>query len=432
MRALLRLKPSNLFSELQYNYSRTIIFITVLFLLITFPIITEPLSTDDHLFNPCLLSTGSRSIFEIGMGYNFEFSNNYMPIDDILSDQIIIDLDHMYDKLKDSSLRFASQDMIENHYFLSLFNVSAAIYITAFGLVTLDIPGSLIGVLANGNEIDETYSESINTYSKVFLETGLYAGYRLNNFQFGSKIGLFAPVIYSDTGAIETTLATDISTGTTTASANVNIPVYSGFNLTEEKSLTAGELLGIMNGLNVDIGATYMEKDKAILGIHLNNIPLKNAHVSNKMNISMSMTENINNPLSNFDENEEAMLSEEISDITVINMVEEKEISIPIELGVFYRMTHLPIIDVVFKGDLVFDDIIRYNLGIDVLVDFGHFPTVFMGFGYNRVVWELYSGIRQDFRIIEIGVDFGMTSPDIGSLFNMEGFSAKMFVAVGF
>ena len=430
MRALITSKLLNLLSKLQIKHSIIILFI-VIFSVIIFPVTAEPLSTADHLFNPALLSTGHRFLFEVGTSLDLSVSNNYMSIQDIFTEQIIIDMDEMYDQLKDSGLRFANQDIIESHFLLSLFGLSIGAYMTLDGLATLNIPGTLVGLFANGNEIDTEYTSAIDTYSQIFLETGIYAGYKLFNFQFSTKLGIFAPVFYSDSGNIETSLSTDSETGITSASAQINVPVYTAFNFEEISELTPEALLESIIGMNIDIGAIYMEGKKAIAGIHVNNIPIKPSYANNMMNMSMSMSETVSNPLGNFDNDEEEMLSQEFSELSILNSEVQKEISIPIEIGAFYRMTFLPVIDFIFKGDLIFTDILRYSFGIDAIVELWILPSIFMGVEYNQTVWEFFLGLRQDLRIIEIGLDIGLTAPDILSMLSIDGLSAKLYIAVG-
>jgi hypothetical protein len=257
----------------------------------------------------------------------------------------------------------------------------------------------------------------------------MYAGYRWKNFQFSTKVGLFAPVAYSSNGAINTSFSTDSSTGTAQVTASLSTPLVSAFNFEETSSLTIDRIIEAMNGCNIDVGAIYMKEDKAIAGVHLNNIPIKPATAHNQLDVSLSMTQIISSPVTGDTEPEESEEPEEPFSMT--NTPATEEISMPLEVGAFYSMTYLPVIDIIVKGELVFADTFMYSLGLIVEADLQPFPGLSLGIGYNRVMWEAFFGLHTDIHLIEMGLDIGMTSPEIGSLFNAKGLSAKLFLAIG-
>jgi hypothetical protein len=408
-----------------------LISIIILGILIIFPIAAESLSPSDHLFNPALLSISSRSFLEFGFNVNASLSNNYLSSSDIFTEEIIINFQEMYEELYDTGFQITTRDIIENHLLFSIASISAGLYMTIDGLASLTIPGDFIDLVAHGNEIDETYTGSSDLYCHLFAETGLYAGYKWRNFQFGTKLGIFSPIAYCDNGIVEYNLLTNSSTGMTSATASFDAKIFSAINFEAESSLSFTEILGTLNGLNIDLGALYMDGDTVIGGVHLNNIPIKPAYVENENSVSFSATGTINNPLDSFDDEEEEMMTED-SEFDVANAAAGEEISMPIELGAFYRMTFIPVIDILFKGELVFADLFMFSLGTAVEADFSPFPSVFYGIGYNRTAWEMYLGTRMDVRFFEIGLDFCLTAPDFPSMFTAEGFSAELFLAFGY
>jgi len=391
----------------------------------------DPLSSFEHPFNPALMSAGNRFILEVGANGDFGVSNNYFALQDIFTEHIEINLDDMYENMSEKGLRFSTSNTAAGHGLVSLFGLSFGGYATIDNIASANVPGAAIELLAKGNTMGEPIEGQTDIYGRVFADAGMYGGFKWGNLQFGLKLGQYAPIFYTDKEAKVTyNLTTDNEAGTMTASADVNIPVYSIFDLSNMESIDPNTVLEEFSGTKADFGVMYMKGRKPMMGVHLNGITLNPAVVKNKSTMSITADVTVNNLADNYDSEEK--FSNNVSEFTTVNEKVEQEISMPLRLGGFYRQP-IPLVDLIARGELTFEkEDIKTSVGLAAEGNFWPLSWFSLGIGYNRVLWESFVGARINLYLMEVGVDIGMSSPDFTSMFSTTGVSASMYMAMGF
>lgn len=407
--------------------------------LLVFPLVSvvaEPPRSWNHDTNPALLSVRNRRLIEIGVSPEVGVGNSYFSIGDILQENVVLNLTTMSEELGERDLRFANTISAESHLVASLFGVTGGWYANVDGVVSGGIPSSLFSLLTEGNELGQELSGSSKLVGRVFADMGVYAGLRWKkDWYFGMKFGAFAPILYTDPepGASEIgfTFSTDPATGQTSIDAGLNMTAYSAVNFDDVRIESPADAFAYFSGRKVDLGAIYADGRTPLYGFNLSGITIKPAIADTMMTMNATASVTIDNPLGNY-EDTEAMLVQELGDpefefVTGVG----RPVRVPLQLGGFYRLTTLPIIDVIGHGQLYIAN--PFQLTAGAIVEGSFFPLNLFSFGveYDRVAWKTTAGLRLNLWLAELGVDVGLTSPRLLKLFSSSGVSAKIYFAMG-
>ncbi len=392
----------------------------------------DPLRTWNHDFNPSLLAVSSRETLDIGLSVDALASNSALGIDEIFKKEIVIDLNKISDDLNGGSLLLTADMFTEVHVVLTLFGISLGFYAGADGIVSLGIPGEFIDLIANGNAVSGTTSGSETVYGRLFYTAGLFAGYRWNDFQFGAKLGVFGPLFCTDPGAnFNYSLTTNVVTGEITGTAQMNVPFYSSINFNEADP---NEIFQGMNGFNISIGAVKVKDNKAMWGASISGITLKVAEARYKTLLYSDAEISIDNIAGNIDSDAASLLTQELSDFTFETLGDGNyTVSTPLQAGGFYRLSGFPgFIDWIAHGELTFDDEVQLRLGVTAEGSIPALSWLSIGLEYNRINWNAVLGLRANLHYFEIGMNLGLTAPELKHLFNANGVYGKIFIGMGF
>jgi hypothetical protein len=399
------------------------------------PAFAEPAESRNHRVNPALLGLGNRSILEVASSQEAGLSNSYFGSGQVLKPEFEIDLSALKRFAGSDGLQIASTVSGGAHGALSLFGVTAGAYAGVDGVISAGLPGSLLTVLAEGNVINETYSDSRPIVARVFAETGAVAGLRLRSWQFGLGAALYAPVLYTSSDAgVGYVFTTDTEAGTASLTGTFSAPSYSAFDVTGFTLTSAGGLLSRLDGIKLEAGVVHLREEEPHFGVNVGGIPIRPATATREIDLSADASLTIDNPLGETDGGNLAdSFATEFSDFEpVVTDGVSHQVRYPLHFGGFYRLTAIPLIALTGHSQFYLADPFLMELG--VLLEGRSFPlSLFsLGFGYDRVAWEATFGMGFDVRIIEMGFVLGAASPQFGGLLRGAGFHGELYMALGF
>ncbi|MDA3849840.1 MAG: hypothetical protein PF447_01060 [Spirochaetaceae bacterium] len=393
-----------------------------------------PLQTYDNESNPALLSTGSRKFVDMGFSVDAGLSNSYFSLDTLLSPELTLDINAIHADLGDQDLKLALKVGMDFFTVISAADVSAGGYANVSGIASTGIPNSVFDVLANGISSGDNIEGTGSVYGRIFGKVGLYGGYRWEDWQFGAKMGAFLPLAVSDAdGSYSYSLDTNTN-GDINASANLNMPFYSMFDIDNMNGSWIASLSQNV-GYHFDLGAIKMKEDKAMYGFSITGITLSPALMDYKTTVTASASAVITNPLTNFDaENEEDLITQTTTEPETTTTKGSYEVYMPLSIGGFYRLEGYPaFIDWIGHGKLIYDNE-ELLLGGGIAAQGASFPFnwLSMGLEYDRVMWQSTLGVRFDVRVIEFGVDVGLANTRFVKIFSDNGLYANVFMSMGY
>lgn len=415
--------------------------VLVLLILPLVSAVAEPPRSWNHDMNPALLSVRNRRLIEIGMSPEIGLVNTVFSARSLLVPELTINVNDLANNLDGRDLLFATRVGAEGHVVASLFGLSAGWYSTVSGVVSGGIPNGLFDFLVNGNEIDTSFTDNAKVVGRVFADTGVYAGMRFQRqWHVGMKVGAYAPVFYTDPESkVVFGLATDSEAGTTTVTGGVDVTAYSALNFDNLDAIGSPDaMLALLTGRKVDIGIIRADRRKPLYGVNVSGITLKPAIAQHGVRFSIQEEITIDNPLNVDFDAEDPMESIVVLPDTENMDVEpefisglEQQIRMPLQIGGFYRMTSLPLIDLIGHTQLYFGPEVQFGIG--GIVEGSFFPLNIVSFGvdYDRGTWNTTAGLKLNLWLMELGVDLGMTAPTFGQLFRGRGASVKLYTAIG-
>ncbi len=405
----------------------------LLFWLLTVALMpAEPARSWNHRVNPALLGIRHRPFLEIGVSQGVSASNNYFTAAQILQPEFLIDFNDLSAQIGEESLALVSTVGTETHASLSLFGLTAGLYFSVDGVVSAGVPGSLFTILAEGNELGETYTDSAPVIGRVFAEAGAHAGYRFRDWEIGMKLGLFAPLLYS---APDAAVSYEFSTTETTTNfeGGLSIPAFSAYNLADPQIASTADVIDSLDGIKIDFGLVRLRNGDPWFGANVGGITLSPAVVDKKIRLDANATATIDNPAGNFDGGDPSeAISTEVSDFEPSFLGDaDEEIGMPMQAGGFYRSTIIPGIALTGYAQLYFSDPFLYSVGGMIEGDIFPLNLFYFGLGYDRVTWHADAGLRINIRILEVGLNVGVASPRFETMWGGAGLKADLFFAIG-
>lgn len=406
----------------------------ILLLICSFSLFSDPISSMDHDFNPALLSVRNRKTLEVGFNLEAGLYNNYFGLDNAFQEDLLLDLDDMNSVMGDNGLILASEMLFNSHAVLTVSKLSLGGYGGINMITSGNAPGDLFKILAEGITADDYLSDKSSLYSRVFYESGVYAGWRLDDIQIGVKMGRFVPLVYTDNAKINYSYSSSQADGSLSVTSNYSIPVYSYFDLdavSEDSSTVATDLLsGSGAGFKLDLGAVKVKNNVAQYGVSLTGLALVPAK-ANYLNLYYGeITGKVSNIATNIEDEDELTQSDSSGDVVTSQV--SKDIYTPIALGGFYRFDKLPLIDLIGEGELLFDDPFMFSMIMDIEGSVWPLSWLSTSFGWDKIAWKSGVGLRINLWLMEIGAEVGLASPDIRTLFTKTGATAGVFFALGF
>lgn len=176
-----------------------------------------------ELYPPC-------RIFEIGIDANAAASNNYFDIRDILTENVVFDLQKIAKEMPSGGLDVNT--MFDADFFTAV-NTSPKFRLKFFtgidGSGVMNVPSQLFELLATGNSIGESENINVSASASIFAEMG-FTYHTTVDTSYGS-FGLtltpayYLPIAYMPDVDATVTYSTS-SDGTITAKANAPVNLY--------------------------------------------------------------------------------------------------------------------------------------------------------------------------------------------------------------
>jgi hypothetical protein len=395
-------------------------------------IFSESLTAWDNQFNPALMDSKKRGFIEIGVTPDIMFFQNLVDskfiLDNYDKEEIVIDLDQFYGGLEGEDLKLYTVDNANVYGLINLWNLGLGVYSNVDLELKLDIPNSLLGLLTQGNEIGQTYTDQGNVVLNSFLEAGAYGSFSWNDKNLiGLKAAFFSPIITSDENAnFEYGFSTDGTNNSITGNLSVSIPAYSNFTAEEleniDYDLIMNNLIG-NHGYKVDIGyirGNYKEPD---WGVAIKNINIKKANLTKSVDINANYTIDASNIL--FDQTFETTENFEIVDSEDANV----QYGLPIGVSGFYKFTFIvdwiPFVEWYPTNS-------EFNFGINAKSNLFNIIPYSFNFERESDIWKAGFGLGLNTYLVETRFNISLANSKLSNIFDLKGISAKINLAVGF
>lgn len=232
-------------------------------------------------------------IFEIKLNVPVNVSNNTLTIADFLQEQVIIDLKELYNGMPkkgfDATIDVMPSAAITLDFKKGLhFGVSAGIDVFANAGISKD----LFRFIAKGNQLNEDFKVSVDSYADVFAFTQLDIGFNLKEkFTILVQPALFASLAHAVT-TDSYVMAKSGENNSYNLIMKGNMDIYSSVPLNEEFFGDSGAMVNkLMNGLAPSLGfdlggkVSYKLTDFLTLSGSV-RVPITPSHLNTKTSIS--------------------------------------------------------------------------------------------------------------------------------------------------
>ncbi|KUK14846.1 MAG: Uncharacterized protein XD53_1725, partial [Petrotoga mobilis] len=171
-------------------------------------IFSEGLRSFDSNLNPVLLeSIGKRNYFEIELSPDIMVYQNAYKVADLIpiltATKFTIDADDIYVSLEGDDLSFITNDNVEGHFVVNIFDVGLGVVLNGDLKSDLTVPNNLIKLIADGNEINITDEGTIVFTLDTSFKAGVYASYNFDDMSVGLVYNLFLPIAYTEESNID-------------------------------------------------------------------------------------------------------------------------------------------------------------------------------------------------------------------------------------
>jgi len=386
-------------------------------------IFSEGLRSFDSSLNPILLeSIGKRNYFEIELSPDIMIYQNAYKVADLLpiltATKFTIDFDEVYDSLGTDDLFFITKDNAEGHFVVNIFDLGVGVVLNGDLKSDLTVPNELIDLIANGNEIDESYPGTMTLNLDTSFKAGAYASYNFDGMSVGLVYNLFLPIAYTEESNIGYEFSTDTVEGTTTAELNMNIDLYSPFDSDELENISFNSLTDKFltdAGHSIDAGVTFGEIKNPVVGIAVKNITVIPAKVSYKISYQETIS----------------IFGEDSSSSSPIEVESVNETyAYPMSVTGFFRIP-VVLLDVIPYGEFYVDNQ-KIDWGVQAKTSLFNFIPLSVGVENYYGYWNTFLGFGINSRIVESRTELSLTAKDLEKIFDLNGFTFKSSFAIGF
>ncbi|AEX86395.1 hypothetical protein XO10_09955 [Marinitoga sp. 1135] len=393
----------------------------------------------NYKFNPALLDFGTRNFIDIGVNANLDLANPVISMGDLFKEEIVIDLNEIYDNLDGNPLPI-TLDLDTGLYLkLHLWSFSYAKEYSIDGNIDVSIPNAIVEFLAEGNVEDGEFKDLEGKDGifnvDIIAQSSNYYSFGNKNYSYGIMLSKFYPVMIMRS-SIDFSQTADADKGIMKIDyavvGNVNSSLqslssllgdsedYYGPDLNEDlmetfKSESAGfkMSIGYVNGYN----------RKAKWGIAINDIVLKPAQADYAYTLSSTSSITIENM--NIETEEGSTMLKEDEDALVMEYPNSPE-DMPMSISYFFT-THM-----LFDFTPHFQYYMGKGLDYGVSIDGNLWIIPFwMDISKNQNVWSLNTGFGLNIHLADVNFTIGSASDTFGGMWKFEGFTVKVNVAAG-
>jgi len=380
----------------------------------------------NHAANPAFFVFGDRTVVELGTSSEVAFGNSAVGLSDIFSRVLVVDLDEVYANTPDDGLRFGVGAAAEAHLALQFGKLGLGFYADSLDLSRTVIPRTFIGLLAQGTELDQTYSGSAQILERAFAQAGAFAAYEVGGFVFAAKFSAFAPLLYSGSNAKASFVLETAADGVIQGELSGSGDVYSSF----------GEEGFAGYGFNASFGVVRTDgKGKPRYGGALNNIPIVAARPGFLIEIEQFRYEfEATDLLDRLNQGNDIFSTATQGggvDTRTLAAPDRPKVHMPFSVSGFYRFA-IPVVDIIPSAEVLLQAPVRLNAG--VTVEGNVFPAKLfsLALGWSDYLWQASLGLRVPLRVFELSVQIASVGTEFVGVFDGRGLGASVALALGY
>jgi hypothetical protein len=377
---------------------------------------------------------------EFGVDLGLGVANNMVGVNDILTKNIVLDLNALAEKLPNGgsfslapilagfvlNVNIGNQNgLIGSRFGFGVFGgVDGGIYTT--------IGKNLFTMLSEGNLNSHNMDDDIVASGGLFAEAGIHAYANMNRWTFGVRPSVFFPVAYVPTAKLTWKLMTDPSFQV--GAGGDEIKLYTPFDLDK---IDVGSLFSFA-GVDITLSARYALATWLNLGVVANHVPILPAKgdyflTAYQLNVDMGMGEN---PMSDMSMNTDFSLNK----ANAKGAKESLSIVRPLTFDVYaeWQILELKFLAFTVKPNLGFtamalsEGSFAFNWGVEGQLQLLRIFYFHVGTGLQDSLWRQRAGISFNFRFVELSLEATLQSQDFLNSFAAQGLGVNVGLRVGF
>lgn len=378
--------------------------------------------------------------FEMGTAIDFNLSNNYFNVTDLLKKDLVIDLEKIADEMPDKGW-LLNVNLYPN-FFMNL-NLKNGVHV---GLNTgVDVYGSmnvskdLFDFIGYGNKMGETLSFSSDMRGDAFVYAGIAVGFNLFGFHLEVMPSLFKPLIHAETSEMSATVENPEGGGLKARLVS-ELALYSCIDIDNTDNLQESILDAIKEGWGFDIESSLEHKIfNTLNGAVYSRIPIVPGRLNYAAKMNMEYSMEMDNLLDFSDES----LTTETKDPEMTYGSADYKLHRPFRMGA--QVAWRPFGKWFTLGGLVgfgvkepftsnWHGYFEYKLScdIDLFIKNWDFLGLHTYTSYMNEVFHHSVGLLLNLRVIEFNVGVSVTGGSFVSSFKGAGVGAYFMTSFGF
>lgn len=392
----------------------------------------------------CLLITSTafskeRRIVEFGADVGVGVSNNYFSIFDVYNNNedktLVIDFNDMANQFTHSDFAISTDVAVKSYFNLNLSSdLKMGVFVAADAWTYTAIPGGLFSLIADGNELNQTYSESLLIQANTFASVGAELYMRTGKLGIRFAPSYFMPLMVVRDATAIYYLSTN-SSGTITASTEVDIPVYSTVPLEELDINSMDSMINTIlgnGGLDFTLAADYQLTKEWLLGASLTNIPVLPARLNYRWDVSSSFNFQIDSitdqmiaetmPEPNFE------TSSSSSTVEVDDIVRAMKFN---ATALYTPRWFKPLSIEPNLGLALYEGLVYVDFGLKTQLNFANIIILQAAAERRDLIWYQHAGLILNVRLLEIEANIGMASASFLSSYSANGLYGMLGIRIG-
>jgi hypothetical protein len=377
---------------------------------------------------------------EIGLDAKASFANSYLRTGDIFKEIIVLDISKMAEDLSNGLGAYMG---VRGGGFIN-FNIGAlwgfGFFAGLDGLGQVKLPQSMVKLLSEGYDPNESYSDKLGLGGAAFAEAGFWASAKIKRIKFTLRPAFYVPLVYVSKPRINYNFAIN-SDGSVEMNGTYNIEMFSALPLDSGGFDDLGSVLGNVDiaemlgcgGVDFVLRAEYPLRHNFIIGGSLGHIPMVPAQLTDRysmkgdVNLKVDLGQILNGDI---DMKDPVMESGTGTDQQVVFR------PFKISFDAVYRPFHMRLVTIRPLAALVFNSIydtpVYMDFGISGELNLGDIFTVGVGSHLEDLVWKQRFGFSLNLRVLELIAGITTQSQQFLRSFQGAGFAVDLGLRLGF
>lgn len=380
-----------------------------------------------------------RRIVEFGADVRAGVSNNYFTIFDFFNNEadktLVIDFNDIASQFAGSSFVLSGDVGVKSYFNLNLSkDLKMGVFVATDVWAYTGIPGGIFSLVANGNELDQTYTENLEIMGNAFASAGAHLYMRTGKLGIRFMPSYFMPLAIVRDATATLNFLTE-SDGTISASADVAIPVYSTVPIEEIEGVAVDSLVNTIlgnGGLDFTLSADYQLTKEWLLGATLANIPVLPARLNNRMDVTATFDytiDNLTGQLMN-----ETLPEPTIDYGTSSSTVEVDDIVRAMKFNASALYTPLWFKPLSLEPTLglgLYEGTVYVDFGLKTQLNFANIIILQAAAERRDLIWYQHAGLILNVRLLEIEANIGMASASFLSSYSANGLYGMLGIRIG-